>query len=150
MQAKVITYGTFDLFHIGHLRLLERLKDLGNYLIVAVSSDDFNQLKGKTATFPFEARARIVRALKCVDEVIPETCWEQKIDDIRQYKVDVFGIGNDWQGKFDFLNEFCRVVYLERTEGISSSEVKDAIRLSPNIQRPTLDERALEAFRNEK
>jgi glycerol-3-phosphate cytidylyltransferase len=150
MQQRVITYGTFDLFHIGHLRLLERLKDLGDFLIVAVSSDEFNQLKGKTAIFPFEARARIVRALKCVDEVIAETCWEQKVDDIGRHGIDIFGMGSDWRGKFDFLNEFCRVVYLDRTEGISSSEVKDTIRLSSTIQHPTLDERALEAFRNEK
>lgn len=125
MQEKtIITYGTFDMFHIGHLKLLERLKLMGTKLIVAVSTDEFNEGKGKKTLIPYEQRAEIVKAIKYVDMVIPETAWEQKSHDIQKYNVDVFAIGDDWEGKFDFLKEYCEVVYLTRTDGISSTDLK--------------------------
>ncbi|BDY13444.1 glycerol-3-phosphate cytidylyltransferase [Hydrogenimonas cancrithermarum] len=127
MGKTIITYGTFDLFHIGHLKLLKRLKEMGDRLIVGVSTDEFNALKGKRTLIPYEQRAEIVGAIKYVDEVIPEKSWDQKIDDIRRLNVDVFAIGNDWAGKFDFLKEYCEVVYLERTKGISSSQLKNVL-----------------------
>lgn len=126
-QKVVLTYGTFDLFHIGHLKMLERLKALGDKLIVAVSTDEFNQIKGKTSVYSYDERAEIVAALSCVDVVIPESHWEQKVNDITEYQVDVFGIGEDWRGKFDYLSEYCQVVYLERTASISTTEVKRAL-----------------------
>jgi glycerol-3-phosphate cytidylyltransferase len=123
----VITYGTFDMFHIGHLRLLQRIKDMGDELIVAVSTDEFNQLKGKKTLIPYEQRAEIVENIKCVDKVIPESNWEQKIDDIKKHNVDIFAIGDDWRGKFDFLKEYCEVVYLPRTENISTTQLKKSL-----------------------
>jgi len=124
----VITYGTFDLFHIGHLKLLQRIKKLGDKLIVAVSSDEFNTLKGKKTIIPYEQRAEIVENIKCVDMVIPENTWEQKLEDIKKYNVDIFAMGNDWEGKFDFLKEHCEVIYLDRTEGISSTQLKQTLK----------------------
>jgi len=121
----IITYGTFDLFHYGHLRLLQRAKALGDYLIVAVSTDAFNDIKGKRSYYPYEERARIVEAIKYVDKVIPENNWEQKISDIKAHKVDIFVMGDDWEGKFDFLQDYCDVVYLKRTDGISSTSIKN-------------------------
>ncbi len=123
----VITYGTFDLFHVGHLSLLQRLAKLGDRLIVAVSTDEFNQSKGKRTVIPFHDRCEVVSALKCVDMVIPETCWEQKAPDIRRYGAAVLGMGDDWQGRFDDLGSLCDVVYLPRTPGISSTQIKQAI-----------------------
>lgn len=123
----IITYGTFDMFHIGHLKLLQRLAKKGNKLIVAVSTDEFNQGKGKKTLIPFEQRAEIVKNIKCVDLVIPENSWEQKINDIKKYKVDTFAIGNDWEGKFDFLKEYCEVIYLNRTEDISTTKLKKSL-----------------------
>ena len=120
----VLTYGTFDMFHIGHLNLLNRLKRLGDKLIVAVSTDEFNSIKGKKTLIPFEQRALIVQNIKCVDMVISEKNWEQKIDDIKKYNVDIFAIGDDWQGKFDFLKNHCEVIYLRRTQNISTTELK--------------------------
>lgn len=120
----VLTYGTFDMFHIGHLKLLQRLKALGNKLIVAVSSDEFNELKGKKTLIPFEQRALIVENIKCVDMVIAEKNWEQKIEDIKKYNIDIFAMGDDWEGKFDFLKEYCEVVYLPRTQNISTTQLK--------------------------
>lgn len=128
MAKTVITYGTFDLFHVGHLKLLQRLKSLGDKLIVAVSTDEFNQLKGKKTIIPFEQRAEIISNIKCVDMVIPENNWEQKVEDVKKYNVDIFSIGNDWEGKFDFLKEYCEVVYLERTDGISSTQLKQTLK----------------------
>lgn len=128
MARIVITYGTFDMFHIGHLRLLERMRELGDRVIVGVSTDEFNAKKGKQALIPYEDRCRIVSALKCVDLVIPEFCWEQKVRDIQEHDVDIFVMGDDWRGKFDFLRSYCSVVYLERTKGISSSQLRDAAR----------------------
>ena len=127
MAKTVITYGTFDLFHIGHLKLLQRLSKLGDKLIVAVSTDEFNTLKGKKTIIPYEQRAEIVANIKCVDMVIPENNWEQKVN-IKEYDVDIFSIGDDWKGKFDFLKEYCEVVYLDRTEGISSTQLKNTLK----------------------
>jgi len=126
-KTVVITYGTFDMFHIGHLRLLKRLKEMGDELIVGVSTDEFNNLKGKKTLVPFEQRAEIVKSIKFVDKVIPEISWEQKVDDIKKYNVDIFAIGNDWEGKFDFLNKYCKVVYLERTPNISTTQLKKSL-----------------------
>ena len=120
----VLTYGTFDMFHIGHLNLLNRLKSLGDKLIVAVSTDEFNSIKGKKTLIPFEQRALIVQNIKCVDMVISEENWEQKIDDIKKYNVDIFAMGEDWEGKFDFLKDYCEVIYLPRTQNISTTELK--------------------------
>lgn len=127
MKKKVITYGTFDLFHIGHLNLLRRLKDLGTELVVAVSTDEFNSLKGKKTIIPFEHRVEIVKNIKCVDDVIAENSWEQKIEDIKKYNIDIFAMGDDWEGKFDFLKEYCEVIYLDRTKDISSSSIKSIL-----------------------
>ena len=120
----VLTYGTFDLFHIGHLRLLERLAMLGDRLVVGVSTDEFNALKGKRSLIPFEDRAAIVGALGMVDEVFAEDRWDQKEEDIRRFRADILGMGSDWEGKFDELGELCEVVYLERTEGLSSTSIR--------------------------
>lgn len=123
----VITYGTFDMFHIGHLRLLQRMNEIGEKVIVAVSTDEFNALKGKKALVSYEERRQIVEAIQYVDLVIPENSWEQKADDIRQHGVDYFVMGNDWQGHFDHLAELCGVVYLERTRDVSSTELRQAV-----------------------
>ncbi|WP_331001576.1 glycerol-3-phosphate cytidylyltransferase [Geomonas sp. RF6] len=129
MSSKtVITYGTFDLFHVGHLNLLQRLKAMGDRLIVAVSTDDFNSLKGKRTLIPYEQRAKIVESIRYVDQVIPECTWEQKVEDIKKYDVDLFVIGNDWEGKFDFLKEHCEVLYVDRTQDISSTELKSSLK----------------------
>lgn len=127
-MKKVITYGTYDLFHYGHLRMLKRAKALGDYLVVAVSTDEFNAVKGKQCTYPYAHRAKIVEAIRYVDEVIPETCWEQKTDDIRKHRIDVFVIGDDWKGQFDFLKTRCEVVYLSRTADISTTRIKNALK----------------------
>ncbi len=127
MNRTVITYGTFDMFHIGHLNLLKRLKNMGDNLIVAVSTDEFNEIKGKKTVIPYEQRALIVESIKYVDKVIPENNWDQKIDDIKTYNIDIFSMGNDWVGKFDFLKEYCEVVYLERTMGISTTQLKKSL-----------------------
>lgn len=123
-MKKVLTYGTFDLFHYGHLRILKRAKECGDHLTVAVSTDEFNAVKGKKCVYPYEHRASIVKAIKYVDKVIPETCWEQKIEDIKKYNIDIFVMGNDWEGKFDFLKDYCQVVYLKRTKDISTTQIK--------------------------
>ena len=127
-MKKVITYGTFDLLHYGHINLLKRAKDLGDYLIVAVSTDEFNALKGKKSYFSYQERVYMLESIKYVDEIIPEDNWEQKIDDIKKYDVDTFVMGNDWEGKFDYLNEYCNVVYLERTPEISTTQIKQDIK----------------------
>ena len=127
-MKKVINYGTFDLFHIGHLNILRRAKELGDYLVVAVSSDAFNALKGKKCVIPDYERMAIVEAIKYVDEVIPENSWEQKIEDVKNHDIDVFVMGNDWEGKFDFLKEYCEVVYLPRTDGISTTQIKEGLK----------------------
>lgn len=124
-MIKVITYGTYDLLHYGHIRLLERAKALGDYLIVAVTADDFDKTRGKiNVQQPLMERIEAVRATGLADEIIVEEYEGQKIDDIIKYDIDIFTVGSDWVGKFDYLNEYCKVVYLERTEGISSSEIR--------------------------
>lgn len=120
----VLTYGTFDLFHIGHLNLLRRLRELGDRLVVGVSTDQFNLLKSKRPVIPFSNRIEIVRSIKYVDVAFAEERWDQKRDDIRTYRANVFGIGDDWKGKFDDLSDQVEVVYLPRTEGISTTEMK--------------------------
>ena len=127
MKKTVITYGTFDMFHIGHLRLLQRLANLGDELIVAISTDDFNQIKNKNVLIPYDQRAEIVQNISCVDRVIPEENWEQKVVDVQKYNIDIFAIGDDWRGKFDFLEEYCEVLYLERTKDISTTELKKSL-----------------------
>jgi len=127
MKKTIITYGTFDMFHIGHLRLLQKLGNLGDELIVAVSSDTFNELKNKTVLIPYEQRAEIVANISCVAKVIPERNWEQKIEDIQKYDVDIFAMGDDWEGEFDFLKEYCEVMYLERTKDISTTQLKKSL-----------------------
>ncbi|MBO0997865.1 glycerol-3-phosphate cytidylyltransferase [Bacillus sp. SD075] len=124
-MKKVITYGTFDLLHWGHINLLKRAKDLGDYLIVAISTDEFNALKDKKAYHSFENRKMILESIRYVDEVIPEDNWEQKKEDIVREGVDIFVMGDDWKGEFDELSEVCEVVYLPRTIGISTSKIKD-------------------------
>ncbi|GFZ80178.1 glycerol-3-phosphate cytidylyltransferase [Compostibacillus humi] len=124
MMKKVITYGTFDLLHTGHINLLRRAKEIGDFLIVAVSTDEFNDLKGKKAYYTFEQRKAILEAIRYVDLVIPEYSWEQKVEDVKKYDVDVLVMGDDWKGKFDFLKEYCDVCYLPRTVGISTTKTK--------------------------
>ncbi|HJS14865.1 MAG TPA: glycerol-3-phosphate cytidylyltransferase [Rheinheimera sp.] len=135
----VLTYGTFDLFHIGHLNLLKRARELGDKLIVAVSTDEFNATKGKTTLMPFEHRVELVRSVRFVDEVIAESNWDQKISDVQQHKVDLFVMGSDWQGKFDFLKPYCEVVYLPRTDNVSSTDLKKAIQVFMQLKRDFLD-----------
>ena len=127
MKKTIITYGTFDMFHIGHLKLLQRLKSLGDELIVAVSTDEFNRGKDKKVMIPYAQRAEILENIKCVDKVIPEENWEQKVTDVQKYNVDIFAMGDDWEGKFDFLKEHCEVVYLERTKDISTTQLKKSL-----------------------
>ena len=131
-MKRVLTYGTFDLFHEGHVRILKRAKALGDYLIVAISSDEFNALKGKKSVMSYEQRKQVVEAIRYVDLVIPENDWEQKISDVQKYDVDVFVMGDDWTGKFDFLKDYCEVVYLPRTENISTTMIKE--KLNKKIQ----------------
>lgn len=123
-MRKVITYGTFDLLHTGHINILRRAKELGDYLVVAISSDEFNELKGKRAYYTYEQRKVILEAIRYVDEVIPEHTWEQKVTDIIDHNIDVFVMGNDWEGKFDDLKEHSEVIYLPRTKGISTTQIK--------------------------
>lgn len=123
-MKKVITYGTFDILHYGHINLLKRAKALGDYLIVALSSDEFNLMKNKISYFTYEQRKFILESCKYVDMIIPENSWEQKVDDIKKYNVDIFVIGDDWEGKFDFLKQYCDVIYLPRTPDISTTQIK--------------------------
>ena len=124
-MKRVITYGTFDLLHYGHINLLRRAKQYGDYLIVALSTDEFNKEKGKKSYFSYEKRKMLVEAIRYVDLVIPEKNWNQKITDIKEYHIDTFVIGDDWEGKFDYLkDEGINVVYLPRTPEISTSRIK--------------------------
>jgi len=129
-MKKVITYGTFDLLHWGHIRLLQRAKEQGDYLIVGLSTDEFNAIKHKEAYHSYEHRKYILEAIKYVDEVIPEENWDQKTKDVQKYGVDLFVMGDDWQGQFDFLKEQCEVRYLPRTAGISTTKIKDDLNLN--------------------
>lgn len=129
MKKVVLTYGTFDLFHTGHLSLLNRLKALGDELIVGVTTDEFNALRGKQTIFGFEDRIQIIRNLKCVDLAIPLQNGEQKANDIRRYGALIFGMGNDWEGRLDDLRAHCEVIYLPRTENISSTHIKKLLEI---------------------
>ena len=127
-MKRVITYGTFDLLHYGHINLLKRAKALGDYLVVALSTDEFNALKGKKSFFTFEQRKALLESLRYVDLVIPEENWEQKVSDMKEYHIDVFVIGDDWKGKFDYLKDTgVEVVYLPRTPEISTTEIKEKL-----------------------
>jgi glycerol-3-phosphate cytidylyltransferase len=123
-MKKVLTYGTFDLLHTGHINILKRAKEVGDHLIVGLSTDEFNLLKHKEAYHSYEDRKLILEAIKYVDEVIPENNWEQKIKDVLDNEVDIFVMGEDWKGHFDFLREFCQVIYLPRTTGVSTTKIK--------------------------
>ena len=128
-MRKVITYGTYDLLHYGHINLLRRAKEKGDYLIVALSTDEFNRHKGKKSYFTFSERKHLLEAIRYVDLVIPEENWEQKEKDIDEFKVDVFVMGDDWEGKFDFLQDKCEVIYLPRTQEISTTKIKEDLNL---------------------
>ena len=129
-MKRIITYGTFDLLHYGHINLLRRAKQLGDYLIVALSTDEFNRdMKHKKCYFSYEQRKALLEAIRYVDLVIPEESWEQKTTDVEKYQVDTFVMGDDWEGKFDFLKEQCQVVYLPRTEEISTTKIKTDLRV---------------------
>ncbi|SDN02838.1 Glycerol-3-phosphate cytidylyltransferase [Fictibacillus solisalsi] len=123
-MRKVLTYGTFDLLHWGHINLLKRAKDLGDYLIVGLSGDEFNAIKNKKSYHSFDNRKMILESIRYVDEVIEEKSWDQKVKDVVDHNVDIFVMGDDWEGKFDFLKEYCDVIYLPRTIGISTSQIK--------------------------
>ena len=124
-MRRVITYGTFDLLHYGHINLLRRARELGDYLIVVLSTDEFNwKQKKKKCYFNYEKRKALLEAIRYVDLVIPETCWEQKRSDVHEYHIDTFVMGDDWKGKFDFLKDFCEVVYLPRTPDVCSTNTK--------------------------
>lgn len=123
----LLTYGTFDMFHVGHVRLIQRMAELGERVIVGVSTDEFNLKKGKRAIFSYPYRAEIIASLKGVDHVIPEETWEQKVEDIKRHDVDLLVMGEDWEGEFDYLTEYCEVRYLPRTRNVSTSSIKTAI-----------------------
>ena len=128
-MKKVITYGTFDMLHYGHINLLRRARALGDYLIVALSSDSFNAIKNKQSFFHYEHRRQMLEAIRYVDLIIPENDWEQKREDIIKHNVNIFVMGNDWDGKFDFLKDICEVVYLERTPEISTTRIKNHLKI---------------------
>ena len=127
-QRTILTYGTFDLFHPGHVALLRRAKELGTRLVVGLSTDEFNAMKGKQSVMSYEDRKAVLESCRYVDLVIPETNWSQKPDDAIRHQANVFVMGDDWAGKFDFMANHCRVVYLSRTPGVSSTEIKSKMR----------------------
>lgn len=128
------------MFHVGHLNLLRRLNEMADRVIVGVSTDEFNVKKGKKTLIPYEQRAEIVSAIQYVDLVIPEKSWEQKLSDVQEYQVDTFAIGKDWEGKFDFLNEVCEVVYLDRTDSISTTDLKRSLKRFLSISQKDLSQ----------
>ena len=134
-MKRILTYGTFDLLHYGHIRILKRAKELGDYLVVALSTDEFNATKGKKAYHSYETRKKMLEDIRYVDLVIPENNWEQKIQDIKDYKIDVCVMGSDWAGsdKFDYLKEYCEVVFLERTPGVSTTQIKNDLQLQETV-----------------
>ena len=134
-MKRILTYGTFDLLHYGHINILKRAKELGDYLVVALSTDEFNAIKGKKAYHNYETRKKMLEAIRYVDLVIPENTWEQKVQDIKDYKIDVCVMGSDWAGsdKFDYLKEYCEVLFLERTPGVSTTQIKNDLQLQDTI-----------------
>ena len=130
-MKRILTYGTFDLLHYGHIEILRRAKALGDYLVVGLSTDEFNEVKGKIAYHSYETRKKMLEAIRYVDLVIPENNWEQKIDDVKEYHIDTVVMGSDWAGsdRFDYLKDYCEVVYLERTPGVSTTSIKDDLKL---------------------
>lgn len=134
-MKRILTYGTYDLLHYGHIRLLKRAKALGDYLVVAISTDEFNAGKGKKAYHNYETRKEMLEAVRYVDLVIPEKTWDQKIDDVKNYHIDTVVMGSDWAGdpRFEILRDYCEVVYLDRTEGISTSKIKKELNLSQDV-----------------
>ena len=135
-MRRVLTYGTFDLLHYGHIEILRRAKALGDYLIVALSTDEFNALKGKVAYHSYETRKKMLEAIRYVDLVIPENSWEQKLDDVKTYHIDTVVMGSDWAGsdKFDYLKDYCQVVYLDRTPGVSTTMIKNDLHLKEAVR----------------
>ena len=127
-MKRVITYGTFDVLHYGHINLLKRAKAQGDYLIVGLSSDEFNKIKNKKSYYTYKQRKDILEACRYVDLVIPEHNWEQKIEDIAKYQINKFIMGDDWEGKFDFLKDYCEVIYLPRTSNVSSTQTKQYLK----------------------
>lgn len=130
-MKRILTYGTFDLLHYGHIEILRRAKELGDYLVVALSTDEFNEKKGKVAYHSYETRKKMLEAIRYVDLVIPEDSWEQKVNDVKEYHIDIVVMGSDWAGsdKFDYLRQYCDVVFLERTPGVSTSMIKNDLKL---------------------
>lgn len=126
-MKRVITYGTYDLLHYGHIELLRRAREMGDYLIVALSTDEFNQIKNKKSYYDYEQRKMMLEFIRYVDLVIPEEGWGQKEKDVDRFEVDVFVMGHDWEGEFDFLKDKCEVIYLNRTEGISTTKIKQEL-----------------------
>lgn len=133
-MKRIITYGTYDLLHVGHINLLRRARELGDYLVVGLSTDEFNTLKHKTSYHSYEDRKIILESIRYVDQVIPECNWEQKTEDIKKWKIDTFVMGDDWKGKFDFLKDDCEVIYLPRTENISTTKIKEDLAKRDNIE----------------
>lgn len=126
-MKRIITYGTFDTFHWAHMHLLQRARAMGDWLAVGLSSDEFNKIKGKTSFLTYEERKQILKGVKYVDLIFPENNWQQKRDDIIKYNIDIFVIGDDWRGKFDYLSDLCQVVYLPRTPQINSTKIKEQL-----------------------
>ncbi len=134
-MRRILTYGTFDLLHYGHIRLLKRAKERGDYLVVALSTDEFNKIKGKKAYHDYETRKKMLESIRYVDLVIPEENWEQKILDVKKYYIDEVVMGDDWKGneKFECLRRYCEVTYLKRTAGVSTSKIKEDLKLQEPI-----------------
>ena len=128
MPCNVLTYGTFDLLHKGHINLIKRSKSLGDNLIVGLSTDEFNREKHKKSYFTFSQRKELLSTIDDIDLIIPENSWDQKIKDIQQYQIDILVMGSDWTGKFDYLKDYCDVIYLPRTEYISTTDIKEEIK----------------------
>lgn len=133
-MKRIITYGTFDVLHYGHINLLKRARALGDYLIVALSSDEFNAIKNKKSYYTYEQRKTILEACRYVDLVIPENNWEQKVSDVQKYQADIFVMGDDWEGKFDFLKDYCDVIYLPRTPDVSSTQTKEFLKRNKDAE----------------
>lgn len=134
-MKRILTYGTFDLLHYGHIRFLKRAKELGDYLIVALSTEEFNKIKGKKSYYDYETRKLMLEAIRYVDLVIPEDSWDQKVNDIKKYDVDVIIMGSDWANsdKFEYLKEYCDVQFLSRTAGISTSKIRKNLKLQESL-----------------